>query len=65
MPSVTVRVLLFASARDAADGISEMNLDIGDEDNNNESAIDTALLRYQMTFSTHLYICMLTSLHND
>jgi hypothetical protein len=44
MPIVTVHVLFFASAREAADGISELKCEIGDE--NDPSPVDTALLRY-------------------
>jgi hypothetical protein len=43
MPAVTVRVLLFASAREAADGISEISFQMGDE--TNETVVDTKLLR--------------------
>jgi len=47
MPIVTVHVLFFASAREAADGISEMSLQIGEEADDSVAA-DTALLRCEI-----------------
>ena len=46
MPFVTVRVLFFASAREAVDGISEIDFQIGEE-SIEESLVSTALLRYE------------------
>jgi len=43
MPVVAVRILFFASAREAADGLSELSVQIGEE--SSDTIVDTSILR--------------------